>query len=161
MRMLGIDPGFGILGWAVIDDAFAVVDYGTIETPSGMPLDERLFTIFTSLTDIVRRYRPDYAAIEKLYFARNTTTAFDVARATGIVLLVLHQHALPWCEFTPSQVKQAMTGSGRADKPQMQFMVQKIFRLKECPRPDDAADALAIAACGLMQQPRPKKSAPL
>jgi crossover junction endodeoxyribonuclease RuvC len=147
MKILGIDPGFGILGWAVIHDSMKVVDYGAIETSSDLPIDERLFIIYNELTDIIKRYRPDLAVMEKLFFARNTTTAFDVSRATGVVLLAFRQNALPYQEVTPMQVKQGITGYGKADKKQIQEMVKRLFNLKEIPKPDDAADAIAIATC--------------
>jgi crossover junction endodeoxyribonuclease RuvC len=147
MKVLGIDPGFGILGWAVIHDTMKIVDYGTIETSSDLPIDERLFIIHNELSDIIKRYRPDTAVIEKLFFSRNTTTAFDVCRAIGVVLLAFRQNALPYQEVTPMQVKQSITGYGMADKKQMQEMVKRIFNLKEIPKPDDAADAIAVATC--------------
>ena len=147
MRILGIDPGFGILGWAVIEDDLKIVDFGAIETSRTMPIDERLFVIHTDLSSIIKRYRPDTAVIEKLFFARNTTTAFDVARAIGVVLLTFRQFAIPFQEVTPMQVKQSVTGYGKAEKKQVQEMVQRLFRLKELPKPDDAADALAVALC--------------
>ncbi|HRX15912.1 MAG TPA: crossover junction endodeoxyribonuclease RuvC [Spirochaetota bacterium] len=147
MRILGIDPGYGILGWGVIDKGLKIVDYGAIETPSTMPLDERMFVIYTELSDIISKYKPDTCAIEKLFFSKNTTTAMNVANAVGVILLVLHQYIVLYTEYTPIQIKQAITGFGRADKKQMQTMVKNIFGLKEIPQPDDAADALAIAAC--------------
>ena len=150
LKTLGIDPGFGILGWAVIEDTVRVIDYGCIETETGMPIDERLFIIHTGITELVRKYRPDRAAIERLFFARNTTTAMDVSKAVGVVLLAFRQHALSYREFTPTQVKQCLTGYARADKAQMQFMITRLFSLPEPPRPDDAADALAIALCGAL-----------
>jgi crossover junction endodeoxyribonuclease RuvC len=148
LRIIGIDPGFGILGWAVIDDSIKLIDYGTIETPKGMQIDERLFIIHTELKSVIERYKPDKAGIEKLFFARNTTTALDVSKAVGVVLLAFRQYALPYREFSPLQVKQAVTGYGKADKKQVQFMIMKLFKLKELPQPDDAADALAVAFCG-------------
>ena len=147
MRIIGIDPGFGILGWAVIEDDLKIIDFGAIETPRMMPIDERLFIIHTDLSSIIKRYHPDTAVIEKLFFSRNTTTAFDVARATGVILLTFREFALPYQEVTPMQVKQGVTGYGKAEKKQVQEMVQRLFRLKELPQPDDAADALAIALC--------------
>jgi crossover junction endodeoxyribonuclease RuvC len=148
VRTIGIDPGFGILGWAVIDDSVKLVDYGSIETPKGMPIDERLFIIHSELKSVIERYKPEQAGIEKLFFAKNTTTALDVSKAVGVILLAFRQYALPYREFSPLQVKQAITGYGRADKKQLQFVIMKLFRLKELPQPDDAADALAVAFCG-------------
>lgn len=147
MKILGIDPGFGILGWAVIHDTMKIVDYGAIETSPDLPIDERLFIIHNELSDIIKRYRPDCAVIEKLFFSRNTTTAFDVCRAIGVVLLAFRQSALPYQEVTPMQVKQGITGYGKADKKQIQEMVKRLYGLKEIPKPDDAADAIAIATC--------------
>ncbi|MBN1501319.1 MAG: crossover junction endodeoxyribonuclease RuvC [Spirochaetes bacterium] len=147
MKIIGIDPGYGILGWSVIEDSIKLYDYGTIETPPGMPIDERLFIIYTELNSILQKYQPDSAAIEKLFFAKNTNTVMDVMKAIGVVLLLFRIYGVPFREYTPLQIKQALTGYGRADKKQMQFVIQKIFNLKECPKPDDAADAAAIAAC--------------
>jgi crossover junction endodeoxyribonuclease RuvC len=147
VRIIGIDPGFGILGWAVIEDNLKVIDYGTVETGPGMPIDERLFAIHSDISSIIKRYKPDCAVIEKLFFSKNITTAIDVSRATGVILLAFREHALPYQEVTPMQVKQGITGYGKAGKKQMQIMVQRLFNLKEIPKPDDAADALAIALC--------------
>jgi crossover junction endodeoxyribonuclease RuvC len=147
VRIIGIDPGFGILGWAVIESNLKVIDYGTVETSPDMPIDERLFAIHSDISSILERYRPECAVIEKLFFSKNITTAIDVSRATGVILLAFRQHALPYQEVTPMQVKQGITGYGKADKKQMQVMVQRLFNLKEIPKPDDAADALAIALC--------------
>ncbi len=152
MRIIGIDPGYAICGWSVVEKGFKLCDYGAIETPAGMPIDERLFVIYTEINDIIARHRPDAAAIERLFFAKNTTTALDVSKAVGVILLAWRIHALPYREYTPVQVKQALTGFGRADKAQMQFMVQKLYRLKELPSPDDAADALAVASCYLLEK---------
>lgn len=147
MRILGIDPGYGILGWAVIEHTMKIVDYGSIETAPDQPIDERLFVIHSEVSDIIKRYRPDRAVMERLFFSKNITTAMDVSRACGVVLLAFRQHALPFEEVTPMQVKQSMTGYGKAGKKQMQEMVKRIYGLKEIPRPDDAADALAVASC--------------
>jgi crossover junction endodeoxyribonuclease RuvC len=150
MRVIGVDPGFAICGWAVAEKGFKLIDYGSIETKASMPIDERLFVLFTGLNDVVQRYKPEAAAIERLFFAKNTKTALDVSKAVGVILLGCRINALPYHEYTPLQVKQALTGFGRADKEQMQFMVMKLYSLKEIPRPDDAADALAIATCRLL-----------
>lgn len=147
MRIIGLDPGYGRLGWAVTDGNEKLIDYGVLETASTMTIDERMFVIYTELNAIIQEYRPDSAAIEKLYFSRNTTTALNVAHALGVILLVFHQHALLYTEYTPSQVKLAVTGYGRADKKQMQKMVTTLFDLSETPQPDDAADAIAVCAC--------------
>ena len=147
MRILGIDPGYGILGWAVIEHTMKIVDYGSIETTPNSPIDERLFIIHSDISDVIKRYHPDKAVIERLFFSKNITTAMDVSRAIGVVLLAFRQHALPYEEVTPMQVKQGLTGSGKADKKQIQIMVKRIYGLEEIPKPDDAADALAIASC--------------
>jgi crossover junction endodeoxyribonuclease RuvC len=146
-RILGIDPGYGILGWGVIEKDLRVVEFGVITTPPGTAIESRLFLIHRELQDIITRLAPDSAALEKLFFAKNTTTAFDVAKAVGAVYLTLAMNEIPFSEYTPPQVKQAVTGYGRASKGQMQQMIMKIFGLSALPSPDDAADALAVAAC--------------
>jgi crossover junction endodeoxyribonuclease RuvC len=150
VRVLGIDPGFGILGWAVIDERLTAVDYGVIETSSDSGLDERLLQIHTGLLKIIDHHHPEHAALERLFHARNTTTSLDVAKAIGVVLLALRMRGLDYAEYAPSQVKRSLTGYGKAGKEQMQEMVVRIFNLEAIPRPDDAADALAIAACHAM-----------
>lgn len=150
MKILGIDPGYGILGWSIIEKNMKIVVFGTIQTKVNSPIEDRLFEIHKSLTQIIDLYKPDFAAIEKLYFAQSTTTALDVAKAIGVILLTLKTADINFVEFAPKQIKKAITGSGSASKSQMQFMVKKIFNLKEIPKPDDAADACAIAACGAM-----------
>jgi len=147
MRILGIDPGYGILGWSIIESNMQMVDYGTIETPKNTALDERLFSVYTELCSIIDRYKPESAAIEKLFFSKNTSTAMQVAGVVGVILLLFRQRALPYCEYAPVQIKKAITTYGRADKLQMQKMVQKLLNLKEMPTPDDAADAVAISLC--------------
>jgi crossover junction endodeoxyribonuclease RuvC len=150
MRILGIDPGFGILGWSIIEDNLKIVDFGSIETPKNMLIDERLFVIYTEICSIIKTHKPDMAAIEKLFFSKNTTTALQVSQAIGVILLALRQHALVYSEYPPVTVKKAITGHGKADKKQLQFMIQKIYNLSEIPQPDDAADAIAIATCHAM-----------
>lgn len=147
MRILGIDPGTGILGFGVIDTGRqpAIVDAGVIRTKVHQPEPERLQIIFDSLQDIVKTNQPQAVSVEKLFFARNVTTAMSVAQARGVVLLVAQQHRLPIFEFTPMQIKQSLTGYGKADKKQMQEMVRLLLNLKEVPKPDDCADALAAA----------------
>ena len=147
MRILGIDPGYGILGWAVIESDMKVVQYGTIETEKNKPLEDRLLDIHRGIEYIIKTFHPESTALEKLFFSKNTTTALDVSRAIGVVILTLKLNGLSFEEYAPVQVKQALTGYGKADKSQMQSMVKTLFSLKEIPRPDDAADALAIAAC--------------
>jgi len=147
VRILGIDPGYGILGWSVVESDLTLVDYGTIETSSLLSFDERLLQIHNALRKIIDEYSPEFAAVEKLFFQNNTTTAMDVAKAIGAVILTLKISDIGYEEYTPSQVKQAITGYGRAPKEQMQQMIKRIFGIREVPRPDDAADALAAAIC--------------
>ena len=150
MRILGIDPGFGIIGFGVIDkenSGLEVVDYGVITTPKEMPFNERLKVIYDSMNALLDRYKPDEVSIEELYFNKNITTGIKVAEARGIILLTFQQHKLPIFEYTPQDIKMALTGQGRATKHQMQFMVKTILRLTKTPRPDDAADAVAVALC--------------
>jgi crossover junction endodeoxyribonuclease RuvC len=148
MRIIGIDPGTGILGFGVIDidgTKLTVVDAGVITTPAHTPLDERLEEIFDGLTGIIAETKPDVMSIEKLFFARNVTTAISVAHARGVAMLVGRKAKMPIAEYTPLQIKQTVTGYGKADKKQMQEMVRLQLGLKEIPKPDDAADALAAA----------------
>lgn len=149
MRILGIDPGTGILGFGVIDVAndgsIALVDAGVIRTPVKEDDAVRLLTIFEELQDIIAQNKPTIMSVEKLFFARNVTTAMTVAQARGVVLLLGQQNQMELHEFTPMQIKQAITGYGKADKKQMQEMVRTLLKLKEIPQPDDAADALAAA----------------
>ena len=154
MRILGIDPGTGILGFGVIEVGKAgkaqLVDAGVIRTPVKEDDAVRLQTIFDELTDIIMQTKPQEMAVEKLFFAQNVTTAMTVAQARGVVLLCGMQNQLRIAEYTPLQIKQALTGYGRAEKKQMQEMVRVILGLKEVPEPDDAADALAAAICHSM-----------
>jgi len=147
VRILGIDPGYATLGWAIIDGNLKIVDYGLVETNNNIRIDERLFIIHNEINKIIANYSPQCVAIEKLFFAKNTKTAIDVAKCIGVVLLTAKLNNLNYDEYSPSQVKNAITGYGRASKDQIQNIIMKIFKLKEIPRPDDAADALAIAAC--------------
>lgn len=151
MRVLGIDPGTATLGWGVIDHQGSItrpVDYGALTTPAGQADHRRLEMLYDGLTQLCLTLHPEAAAVEKLYFGQNTRTAMTVGQARGIVLLVLSQNQVPYVEISPAEVKQAVTGYGRADKRQVQLMVQRLLGLREYPRPDDAADALAIAICG-------------
>lgn len=150
MRILGIDPGFGIIGFGIIDktnSTLSVVDYGVITTPKEMPFSERLRVIYDGMTTLIERYKPDEVAIEELFFNRNITTGIKVAEARGVILLTFEQNKLPIFEYTPQDIKLALTGTGRADKAQMQFMVKTLLHLQKIPRPDDAADAVAVALC--------------
>ncbi|HKU18974.1 MAG TPA: crossover junction endodeoxyribonuclease RuvC [Candidatus Saccharimonadales bacterium] len=148
MRILGIDPGTGILGFGVVDvqdREVRLVDAGVIRTPVHEDDAVRLQTIYEELTDIIVHAKPQVMSVEKLFFARNVTTAMTVAQARGVVLLCGKQAGLTLFEYTPMQIKQAITGYGKADKKQMQEMVRTLLKLKEVPKPDDAADALAAA----------------
>ena len=151
MRILGIDPGTGILGFGVIDvdksSKMSLVDAGVIRTPVHEDDSVRLLTIFNELKSIIAEFKPEVMSVEKLFFARNVTTAMTVSQARGVVLLLGMQHELELHEYTPMQIKQAVTGYSRADKKQIQEMVRVLLQLKEIPKPDDAADALAAAIC--------------
>jgi|SRR3569833_57903 len=154
MRIIGIDPGTGILGFGVIEvkgDKAQLVDGGVIRTPVKEDDAVRLQTIFDELSDIIAQTKPIEMAVEKLFFAQNVTTAMTVAQARGVVLLCGQQAGLRIAEYTPLQIKQALTGYGRADKKQMQQMVKAVLGLKEVPQPDDCADALAAALCHSQQ----------
>lgn len=148
MRILGIDPGTGILGFGVIDVVKGkpkLVDAGVIRTPAHEDDVVRLQTIYDELSDIIIQTKPTHMAVEKLFFARNVTTAMTVAQARGVVLLCGSQNSLEISEYTPLQIKMAITGYGRADKKQIQEMVRIHLGLSEVPKPDDCADALAAA----------------
>lgn len=150
MRIIGIDPGTGILGFGVVDTdgkKIQLVDGGVIRTPVKEDDAVRLQTIYDELTSIVTETKPEQMAVEKLFFSQNVTTAMTVAQARGVVLLVAMQAGLKISEYTPQQIKQALTGYGKADKKQMQEMVRAILGLKDVPKPDDCADALAAAVC--------------
>lgn len=151
MRVIGIDPGTGILGFGIIDvDAksnFKLVDAGVIRTPVHQADSLRLETIYDELQQIIKDAKPQVMSVEKLFFAQNVTTAMSVSQARGVVLLCGQQHKLDLYEFTPMQIKMAVTGYGKADKKQVQEMVRVLLGLKDVPQPDDAADALAAAIC--------------
>lgn len=148
MRIIGIDPGTGILGFGIIEfnkGKSQLVDGGVIRTPVKEDDAVRLLTIYEELTDIIAETKPDEMAVEKLFFAQNVTTAITVAQARGVVLLTGMQANLKISEYTPLQIKQAITGYGRAEKKQIQEMVRVILGLKDIPKPDDCADAIACA----------------
>ena len=148
MRIIGIDPGTGILGFGVIDvvgGKAKMVDAGVFKTPAHTPLDERLEDIFDSLTEIIKETKPTVMSIEKLFFARNVTTAMSVSHARGVAMLTGRKAKLEIAEYTPMQIKQTLTGYGKADKKQVQEMVRMHLGLREVPKPDDCADALAAA----------------
>ena len=150
MIIIGIDPGVARLGYGVIQENKGVITplcYGSIETKAGKRQAERLLEIYTEITTLFTRYPPDFLAMEKLFFAKNVTSAMSVSEVRGVILLAAEQHELPVEEYTPNQIKQAITGSGRADKAQMQEMIRRLLHLDEVPKPDDAADGLSIALC--------------
>lgn len=148
MKIIGIDPGTGILGFGVVEvtkTGFKMIDAGVITTPAHTPHDERLEDIYNGLTEIMTATKPDACSIEKLFFTNNVTTAMTVAEARGVAILVARQHGVPVSEYTPPQIKQTLTGYGKADKKQVQEMVRLQLKLKDVPKPDDCADALAAA----------------
>ncbi len=150
MRILGVDPGYAILGYGVIDTIgtkLSIVDYGVIETQAGEPFPARLERLYAGMRALIARYAPDEAAFEELFFARNTSTALAVGAGRGVALLAVEQAGIPLYEYTPMQIKLAVTGNGRADKLSVQQMVRLLLSLPKPPRPDDAADALAAAIC--------------
>ncbi len=150
MRILGIDPGYAILGYGVLDmvgSRFSVVTYGSIQTEAGIEMPVRLRMLYDKLSAIIAEYRPDVAAIEELFFNNNAKTAILVGEARGVALLACAHKDLPISEYTPLQIKQALVGYGRADKKQVQAMVKAILHLEKVPKPDDTADALAAAIC--------------
>ena len=150
MVILGIDPGIAIVGWGVVDftgNKFKTVADGAVTTPAHTPLTRRLQSIYRDLDEIIVKYKPEAVAVEELFFNTNVKTAITVAHARGVVLLCAAQRGVPDFEYTPLQVKQAITGYGRAGKAQMQNMVKIMLNLPAIPKPDDTADALAIAIC--------------
>ncbi len=150
MLVLGIDPGTAITGYGVVreDEAgLSLVECGVITTPADQPLAVRLQHIYHEIGLVIRRYQPDAAAVEELFFSRNVRTALSVGQARGVALLALAEAGLPIYEYTPLEVKQTVAGYGGAGKQQMQEMVRMLLHLKEAPQPDDAADAVAVAVC--------------
>lgn len=150
MRILGIDPGYAILGYGIIDvtgNRFSVVDYGAILTDTSMEMPQRLKRLYDGLTNLIKIYEPDEASIEELFFNNNAKTAILVGEARGVAVLACANGGLSIGEYTPLQIKQALVGYGRADKKQVQFMVKTMLNLKSVPKPDDTADALAAAIC--------------
>lgn len=150
MIVLGFDPGMATTGFGVLEsvnDVLRPIDVGVILTPSDMPTEERLLSIYNDVNTLLDKYQPDTVATERLFFDRNVTNALSVGRAIGVILLAVAQRGLPWMEYTPMQVKTSVTGYGGADKNQIQQMVVRLLGLAEVPKPDDAADALAIAIC--------------
>ena len=150
MIILGIDPGYAILGYGVIESngvKSKPIDYGVIETAAGIPFPERLEKLYLGTKQLLGVYQPEHVSFEELFFYRNTTTALHVAAGRGVALLAAQQSGVPLYEYTPMQIKLAATGNGHADKKQVQQMIKILLSLKEIPKPDDAADALAAAMC--------------
>lgn len=155
MIVVGIDPGTATTGFGFIcetHDGLTLVEYGTIVTPAKIPPEERLVILHNKLTKLLLLHRPESGAVEKLFFQRNVTSALSVGQARGVILLSFAESAIPVFEYNPLEVKQAVSGYGGAEKVQVQYMVRAILGLEEIPRPDDAADALAIAICHLHSQ---------
>jgi crossover junction endodeoxyribonuclease RuvC len=159
MLILGIDPGTDIIGYGLIEAERGrncrLKTFGCIKTAAGLPTAQRLGDLHSALTKIIKKYRPDAMAVEDIFFFKNLKTAVKVSQARGVILLAGQQCRLPLYEFTPLQVKQALTGYGRAEKKQIQQMVKAVLGLDDLPRPDDAADALAIAVCCFHSLGRP------
>ena len=150
MRILGIDPGIAIVGFGVVDkngNRYSTVEYGAITTPAHTPLENRLKTIYDEMTLLFANFRPDAISVEELFFNSNAKTAIAVGQARGVIILSAVENGVPIYEYTPLQVKQALTGYGRASKMQIQQMMRTMLGLSEIPKPDDVADALAIAVC--------------
>ena len=150
MIILGIDPGIAIVGWGVLESArrgFRVLGYGSVTTPANTPTEERLATIYSDMNELFMRFRPDAVSVEELFFSKNITTGIRVAEARGVLLLSAQQHCVPVFEYSPPQVKQAVVGYGNAEKRQVISMVTSLLSLKAPPKPDDTADALALAIC--------------
>ncbi len=150
MRILGIDPGYAIVGYGVLDyhnNHFSVVEYGAITTPAGMDFNRRLELIYDEMGVILSRVQPDAMAIEKLFYNTNAKTVIDVAQARGVIMLSAQKMGVEAFEYTPLQVKQSVVGYGRAEKKQVQEMTKLILKLDKVPKPDDTADALALAIC--------------
>lgn len=150
MRILGIDPGYAIVGYGAVEyssGCFAPVGFGAITTPAGEEMTARLETIYEDMNTVLTRYKPEAMAVEQLFFTNNVTTGIAVAQARGVILLCARLHRVPIFEYTPLQVKQAVVGYGKAEKAQVMDMTRRILGLDAVPRPDDTADALAVAIC--------------
>ncbi len=150
MIILGIDPGYAIVGWGIIDytaNRFSVIAYGAVTTEAKTPFNERLEAVYDGICDIINKYKPEALAIEKLFYNTNAKTVIDVAQARGVINLAAQKSGLDIFEYTPLQVKQSVVGYGRAEKKQVQEMTRVILKLEKIPKPDDTADALAMAIC--------------
>lgn len=153
MLVIGLDPGTAITGYGIVredeEGGLVAIDFGVIKTPSRLPMPERLLKLHQALTKIIDLHRPENGAVEKLFFQKNVKTAISVGQARGVALLALAETGMPISEYAPMEIKQAVAGYGGADKRQVQLMVKALLDLEELPRPDDAADALAVAICHL------------
>lgn len=150
MRILGIDPGYATIGFGLIEGEraqYRMVTYGAITTPAGLPLSKRLYQIDRDMEELIGQLKPDVISVEELFFNTNITTGIAVAHGRGVILLAAERLGVPIFEYTPMQVKQAVAGYGGADKRQVMLMTQRLLNMKQVPRPDDAADALALAIC--------------
>jgi crossover junction endodeoxyribonuclease RuvC len=151
MLVIGIDPGTAITGYGLVqeehDGKLTVIDYGVIKTPAKMAMPKRLLHIYRELKEIVLLHRPDSGAVEKLFFQKNVRTAISVGQGRGVAILALAEVDMPVFEYSPSEIKSSISGYGDADKVQMQYMIKAILEIDEIPKPDDAADALAVAVC--------------
>ena len=150
MRILGIDPGYGITGFGIVDaqrNQFQLLQYGAITTPAGTDFPLRLQMIYNDMTELLMVTKPDAVAIEELFFGQNVTTGIGVAQSRGVILLAIQQAGVPIFQYKPMQVKQAVVGYGNATKHQVQDMTKRLLHLQATPKPDDAADAIAIALC--------------
>lgn len=155
MRVLGIDPGIGRMGWGVINvknQELGIMNYGCVETSAGLDIPTRLLSVYNQVQEIIKEYKPDVMAIEELFFNTNAKTAFVVGQARGVILLAAAEYNIPVKIYTPLQVKIAVTGYGRAEKAQVGKMVQTILKLKTIPKLDDTTDALAIALTGVFSR---------
>ena len=150
MVILGIDPGYAIIGWGVLEyraNKFKVIDYGAVTTSAKTPFPLRLCDIYSGICEIIKKYEPQVLSMEKLFYNNNAKTVIDVAQARGVLMLTAQLEQIPVSEYTPLQVKQAVVGYGRAEKKQVMELTRRILKLQKIPKPDDAADALAIAIC--------------
>lgn len=150
MKIIGIDPGYAIVGYGVVsynNMSFMTLDYGAILTAAGVPFNKRLLKIYDEFSLLLKQHKPDAVSIEKLFFTSNQKTAIEVAEARGIILLAAEQEGIPCFEYTPLQVKQAVVGYGKAQKAQVMDMTKRLLKLSKVPKPDDTADALAVAIC--------------
>ena len=147
MKILGIDPGYDIVGWSILNNDFKVENYGVIKTSPSDEFDQRLLQIHRGLNNIIEEFNPQCAAVEKVFFQNNTKTAIPVAKAIGVIILTLKLKGVSYTEYSPTEIKYSVTGYGKASKDQIYFMMKKLLKLECIEGPDDAADALAIAIC--------------